>query len=69
MIVALAALARRQVELQRAGLTHGRDGRLDCGLSEHGAAEVGVQHCAGQVEQRSQTTAVLDLKPGERIER
>ncbi len=69
MIVALAALARRQVKLQRAWLAHGRGGRFYRRLGEHGAAEVGMQHRAGEVEQRSQTRAASRFKSGERFER
>ena len=69
MIVALAAPARRQVELQRRRLAHERDGRLDRRLGEDGAAEIGVQHRAGKVEQRAQVGAVFRIQACKRQQR
>ena len=54
MIVALAAPAAREIELERDGAAHGRDRGLDRRLGEQRAAEIGVQHGAGQVEDRAQ---------------
>ncbi len=69
MVVALAAPARRQVELKRRRLAHGLDGRLDRRLGEDGAAEIGVQHRSGEVEQRTQVRAVFRLQPRQRLQR
>ncbi len=54
MIVALAAPAAVEVEFERHGAAHRRDRRLDRCLGEQRAAEIGVQHGAGQIEDRPQ---------------
>ncbi len=59
MIVAFAALAGRQVEFQRDRIAHRRDGGFDRGFGEQRAAEIGVQHGAGEIEERAQTGAIL----------
>ncbi len=61
MIVALAALAGVEVEFQRNGRAHGRDRRLDRRLGEQRAAEIGVQHRAGEIEHRTQARARVQL--------
>ena len=68
MIVALAALAGQQVELQSDCFPHGRNGRFDRRLGEGGAPEIGVQHCSGQVEQRPQGRPVLRAESGEALD-
>ena len=67
MVVTLATFAGFQVEFERDGIPHSRDGRLDRRLSEHRAAEIGVQHRAGEIEQRPQCRAILLLKAGESL--
>ena len=69
MVVAFAALAGRQVELERDRIPHSRDGRLDRRLGERRSAEIGVQHRAGQVEQRPQRRTIVPLEVGERLSR
>ena len=69
MVVALATPAGRQVVFQRDGIAHGRHRRLDRRFGEHRAAEIGVQHRAGEVEQRPQLRARLRFQPGERPHR
>ena len=62
MVVAFAAIARGEVELERHGVPHRRDGRLDRRLGEDRPPEIGVQHDAGQIEQRPQRRAILLLR-------
>ena len=61
--VALAAPAAAEVELERQRLPHGGDRRLDRGLGEQRPAEVGVEHGAGQIEDRTH------LRPRRGVER
>ena len=63
VIVALAAAAGVEVVFQRHRAAHGVDGRADRGFGQQGAAEVGVQHRAGEVEQRPQRRAVPRGEP------
>ena len=53
VIVALAAPAGREVELERQGAAHGLDRGLDRRFGEQRPAEIGVQHGAGEVEHRA----------------
>ncbi len=50
VLVALAAGAAREIVFERGRRAHRLDGGLDGFLGEQRAAEVGVQHRAGQVE-------------------
>ena len=63
MIVALAAPAGRKVEFQRHRIAHRRQRRLDRRLGQQRAAEIGVQHRAGEVEQGPEIRDVLRLEP------
>ena len=67
VVVTLPAFAGFQVELERDRIPHGGDGRFDCGLGERRSPEIGVQHRAAQVEQRSQRRPVLLLETGESL--
>ena len=69
MIVALAALAAVEVELERDRVAHGVDRGLDRRLGQQRAAEIGVQHGAGQVEDRAQAGHGLGLQPPARAVR
>ena len=53
MFVALAALPGGEVEFQRGGGRERLGGGGGGGSRQRGAAEVGVQHRAGQVEHRT----------------
>ena len=55
--VALAALAAVEVELERERVAHRGHRGLDRLLGEEGAAEVGVEHGAGEVEDRAHLRA------------
>jgi len=46
MIVALATLARRQVEFEGDGLAHGYRRRLRRRFGKNGAAKIRMEHCA-----------------------
>ena len=50
VIVALAAAAAREIVFQRGRRAHGRDRGLDRLLGQERAAEIGVQHGAGEIE-------------------
>ena len=50
MVVALAAAAGLEIVFERRGLAHRLDRRRDRLLGQRRAAEIGVQHGAGQVE-------------------
>ena len=50
MVVAVATLAGRQVELQRHGIAHRRHRRLDRRLGKHRSAKICMEHCAGEIE-------------------
>ncbi len=67
MVVALAAPAGGEIEFERDGFAHGGDGGVDGGLGEDGAAEVGVQHGAGEVENGAQRGFLQGLKPRLRL--
>ena len=54
VVVALAALAVREIEFERDRVAHRRDRRLDRLLGDQRAAEIGVQHGAGEIEHRPQ---------------
>ena len=54
MAVAFAPAACLEVHLERRRLAHGGDGGGDGLLGEEGAAEVGVEDGAGEVEDRAQ---------------
>ena len=62
VVVALAARAAAEVELERHGRAHGIDRGRNRALRQHGAAEVGVQHRAGEVEHAAQARRVLALQ-------
>ena len=66
MIVALAALAGREVEFQGDGRAHGGDGGFDRRFGEERAAEIGVQHRAGEIEDGTQVRPRLRRQRGER---
>ena len=66
MIVALAALAGREVEFQSDGGAHGGNGGFDRRLGKQGAAEIGVQHRAGEIEDGTQIRPRLRRQRGER---
>ena len=65
MVVALAALAGPEVELQSDSFPHGRDGGFDRRFGEDGPPEIGVQHSSGQIEQRPQGRPVRFSNSGE----
>jgi hypothetical protein len=69
VVVTLAAFAGFQVELERNRIPHSRDGRFDRRLGERRPPEIGVQHCAAQIEQRPQRRTIFLLKVGERLSR
>ena len=69
MIVPLAPPAGRQIELQSRRVAHDRYRRIDRRLREHRAAQIGVQHRAGQVEERAQAGAIFLFQSGTRLER
>ena len=66
MIVALAASAGRKIEFERDRRPHGGDGGFDRGLGNQSAAEIGVQHRAGQIEHGTQIGSRIDRELGER---
>ena len=59
VIIAFAALARRQVEFQSDRFSHRFDRGLDRGFGKHRAAEVRMEHGAREIEERAQTGAIL----------
>ena len=62
MIVALAAPAASQIELKRNRIAHRDRRRLDRLLGDQRAAEIGMQHGAGEVEDRAQVRSRLIFK-------
>ncbi len=58
-VVAVAALAGGQVEFQVERVARREGDCLDCLIRQQGAAEVGMQHRAGQVEHAAYSAAVL----------
>ena len=62
MIVALAAPAAAEIEFERHRVAHGRDRGFDRLLGEQRAAEIGVQHRAGEVEHRPQARRARPLR-------
>ncbi len=62
MIVALAALAAAEIEFERDRVAHRRDRGLDRRLGEQRAAEIGVQHGAGEIEDRPQARTAPALR-------
>ena len=66
MIVALAALAAAEIELERDRVAHRRDRGLDRLLGDQRAAEIGVQHGAGEIEHRPQARLRARFKPRQR---
>ncbi|VFT34263.1 Uncharacterised protein [Pseudomonas aeruginosa] len=58
-VVAVAALAAGQVELQVQRVARGQGDRLDGLVRQQGAAEVGMQHRAGQVEHPPHAAGML----------
>ncbi|RCM64869.1 hypothetical protein PA35_02622 [Pseudomonas aeruginosa] len=58
-VVAVAALAAGQVELQVQRVARGQGDRLDGFVRQQGAAEVGMQHRAGQVEHPPHAAGML----------
>ena len=62
VIVALAALAAAEIELERDGVAHGGDRGLDRRLGEQRAAEIGVQHRAGEIEHGTQARLAPRLR-------
>ena len=65
--VAIAAPAGGKVELQRAGLAHRLGGLRHGLLGQQRAAEIGVQHRAGEVEHRLQRGRVAGGKPRQSV--
>src|SRR5262245_61782259 len=69
MVVALAAAAARHLVFEGRRRAHGLDGRLDRLLRQKRAAEVGVQHGAGEIEdaplRRLQEMRELRLAPAQ----
>ena len=65
MVVALAAIAAAEIELERDRVAHRRDGGLDRLLGDQRAAEIGVQHGAGEIEHRPQARARARFKQRE----
>ena len=66
MIVAFAARTGREVVFQRHGRAHRGDGGIDGDLGQHGAAEVGVQHRPGQIDDRAHRGHVGGLQARQR---
>ncbi len=64
MVVAFAAIPRGEVELERHGVPHRPNRRLDGGFRKRRPPKIGVQHDAGQIEQRPQRGAVASLEAG-----
>ena len=62
-VVAVAASAALQVVFQRAGVARGGDQRRDRFIRQGRAAQVGMQHGAGEVVDRAQTWAGLLGQP------
>ncbi len=62
MIVALAATAGLEIELERHRLAHGAERRGGGLLGQDRAAEIGVQHGAGEVEDGPQARPRLVLE-------
>ena len=62
-IVAVAAMAAAKVEFQRHRVAHRHLRRLDRGLGPQRAAEIGVQHGAGEIEHRPQVGLLRDFEP------
>ncbi len=58
-VVALAASTRFEIEFERGWRTHRRDGSGDTRLRDDRAAEIGVQHGAGEVEDAAQLRRIL----------
>ena len=69
MIVALAALPLSQIELERDRRAHGVDRGRDRLLGEQRAAEIGMQHGAGEIEDRAQVEPRTRVELGERYGR
>ena len=65
--VALAALAAVEVELERERVAHRRHRGLDGLLGEQRAAEVGVEHGAGEVEDRPDLRARGRVEAGDDV--
>ena len=53
---------RRKIELQRDRVAHRGDGGLDCGFGNEGAAEIGVQHRAGEIIDRPEPRTLIVLQ-------
>ncbi len=66
MIVALAALAGREIKLEGDGGAHGCHGGFDRRLADERAAEIGVQHGSGEIEDGAQVRARVRCQPGQR---
>jgi hypothetical protein len=66
VIVALAALARGEIELQRDGRAHGIRSRFDGALGQQRAAEIGVQHRAGEIDHGAHARHIGALQLDER---
>ena len=61
-VVALAAAAAVEIEFERDRVAHRGDCSLDRRLREQRAAEIGVQHGAGEVEDRLEARRGIGLK-------
>ena len=68
-IVAVAAMAGAEIEFERNRVAHRHLRRLDRGFRPQRAAEIGVQHGAGEVEHRSQVRLLRDFEPRQRRRR
>ena len=69
VVVPFAAPTGYEVELERHGVAHGRDRRFDRRLRDDRPPEIGVQHGAGQIEQRPQCGTIVRLQAGEASDR
>lgn len=59
----MAAAGALQIELQRRGFAHRRAHRVHRGLGHRRAAQIGVQHGAGQIEHRPHRHALALRHP------
>ena len=63
MIVAVAARSLLEIVFEVACAGGGQCNRVDRFLRQRRPAEIGVQHCAGQVEDRAQRRPELVIEP------
>ncbi len=66
VIIALAAFATLEIELQRHRGAHGRDSGFDGSFGKDRTAEVGVQDGASQVEDGTQARTLLHIQQRQR---